>query len=1181
MLFKTSCPECEASLTIPAASVGKTARCPRCRAKFVVNDVQTPSSDKSLTEGPQATETVTNEGPSTTVAAPTAGKTLGRFELRRVLGQGGFGRVYQAYDPQLERLIALKVPTFGTQDGKKAKRFQEEAKAAAQLRHPHIVPTFESGRIGNQFFIAAQFIEGQPLSDVINAGPVDFRDAAAWCAKIALALDYAHGMKIVHRDVKPQNIMLDDRGEPQLMDFGLAKRLDDDSGMTGDGTMLGTPAYMAPEQAKGDIKQIGPHTDQYALGVTLYELLTGRRPFVGEPLTVLHQIVHDEPKPPSSVIRTIPRDLDAITQKAMSKEIDRRYARCEQVAADLRNWLNGEPTLARPISSWERLTRWAKRNRTLATAFVVTAAAILLVAVLGISLATYQSYAKRQIEGEQQKTKRALKEVTIERDRAEEQTKIAEQRRQSEEKQRQLAETRLEEAQSNAYVANLRMAAAKWDSYDIVGTHVALEAARPKPGEKDRRGWEWNYLWNVSHSELYFPNMVNHVVSEASFSPDGLRLVACEHGEVVVRDFSNGTELFRFSGDHQCRTAVYSPDGKQLFVGMAGGSIVAIDSQSGRPDFTLDSPADITNLNPGNAYSITELHVTSDGKRLAAGSGDSALFVWDVTTRQMTQKYYHSAMVRKFTVLDGSQQIALSHNFSREIVVVDVDSGKPAMTLTGDAYPMAVCSSPNGNVIAAATSNGMIDLWDVAGQRRIKSFSTGDQILSEIQFHPDGERIACCGTNGIISVWNTLDERLLLQLPADSRSSFKHTLTFSPDGRWLVSSGSDWNLRVWDLRTGMGNQELRHGQSGELGFPQDVVEFDHMSNTLACARPDTLKIWNIDSGEAEKVLKGAWAQTLSCGAQMAVLWEEPKSQFTVIDLNGDQRLLSIECKIPNFYMFRGSFINAFSRDGKRIVSNSGAPAGSLFGVWDVKEGTRLKSLSGNIFSCMSASFSPDGALFAAGGNNRQVSVWHAATGDSAFHLDIGDTCRHLAFDSTGRLLAAVSTNYTWRAGDEAHDQGQAIHVWDIPSRSRKIYISRAHSEMIVSILFSPDNRRLFSVDANGTMKVWDATNGLEIVSFERKFGRVSFAQSNQSGTKIALATSEKVILLDGRLESEWQARATERVARSTLAWFREKTTNQDELVAAIQGDLTISEGARSLAVKFASRPPVKIVEFKP
>ena len=244
--FKTSCPHCKKVLKAQDHHHGNTVKCPSCGESFEVKSIR--GGGKSLDETLNAVSTTdpfltptgerslpdTSSGnPSLAGLAKAASREptlhkLGRFEVKQLLGEGGFGRVYRAYDPQLDRFVALKMPTFPISDRSRVKRFLAEAKAAAQLRHPNIVPTFDSGQAGDKLYIAAQFINGQPLNDRIKKGKITPRDAASWIAKIADAVHYAHEQGIVHRDIKPHNVMLDKKDEPQLMDFGLAKRVDEE-----------------------------------------------------------------------------------------------------------------------------------------------------------------------------------------------------------------------------------------------------------------------------------------------------------------------------------------------------------------------------------------------------------------------------------------------------------------------------------------------------------------------------------------------------------------------------------------------------------------------------------------------------------------------------------------------------------------------------------------------------------------------------------------------------------------------------------------------------------------------------------------------------------------------------------------------------------------------------------------
>lgn len=276
------------------------------------------------------------------------GAMLGRFRIIGVLGEGRYATVYRAYDPVLERDLALKVPRSELLGSTKVvERFLGEAKAMARLRHPRIVPVYEAGRAGNGYYIAMGLIEGQSLADRLAQAPVTPEQAALITADLADALACAHAQGIVHRDVKPANIRLDTRESAYLMDFGVAYRPDSGEIVTlPPGSIVGTPAYLAPEQASGGQTDVLPASDQYSLGAVLYELLCGGPPFSGPPSYVLFHTIHVEPPSPHVVAPKVPRSLAAICLKALAKQPERRYESCLEFAADLRRWLAGSLPVA-------------------------------------------------------------------------------------------------------------------------------------------------------------------------------------------------------------------------------------------------------------------------------------------------------------------------------------------------------------------------------------------------------------------------------------------------------------------------------------------------------------------------------------------------------------------------------------------------------------------------------------------------------------------------------------------------------------------------------------------------------------------------------------------------------------------------------------------------------------------
>jgi len=361
-------PDCGKTYRVADDQLGQTAVCKHCGRKFTLSASHHETADSAGL----------SETGSVTLPAPVGDlpNRLGRFEIRSRLGSGAFGTVYRAHDPVLDREVALKVPLAAALEKPGARaRFLREPKAAAQLRHPNIVPVFDAGNEGDRYYIASAYIEGCTLAEAIAGERIGFRRAAEVVRDLAGALDYAHRMGVVHRDVKPANIMIDPQGRALLTDFGLARLESSEEKLTHDGALMGTPAYMAPEQADSSHGDVGPTSDQYGLGVVLYELFCGEPPFSGPPMVLIFNVVNQEPPRPRSINAQIPKDLETICLKAISKRPEQRYADCGALAEDLRRWLAGKPIRARRVGPAERLRMWGRRNP---TAFVSACAALLL-----------------------------------------------------------------------------------------------------------------------------------------------------------------------------------------------------------------------------------------------------------------------------------------------------------------------------------------------------------------------------------------------------------------------------------------------------------------------------------------------------------------------------------------------------------------------------------------------------------------------------------------------------------------------------------------------------------------------------------------------------------------------------------------------------------------------------------
>jgi serine/threonine-protein kinase len=310
-----------------------------------------------------------------------------RYELLDVLGEGTFGTVYRAKDRRLDRLVALKVPRPGRSDlPREAERFLREARSTARLRHPHIVPIHDVCLEGPDCFLVSEYVPGTTLSEVLRTGRLPHTRAAEILAQVARAVAHAHRQGVIHRDLKPSNILIDADGQPRVLDFGLARPIARGGTLTEDGTILGTPAYMAPEQARSDSNAVSARSDIYALGVILYELLTGELPFRGTPSAILYQLQDQEPIAPRRLDRRVPTDLETIALKCLEKDPHRRYAGADALADDLERWLAGQPIRARAVGPGGRIWRACCRRPQVAG----LSAALVLAFLGGLAGITWQ-----------------------------------------------------------------------------------------------------------------------------------------------------------------------------------------------------------------------------------------------------------------------------------------------------------------------------------------------------------------------------------------------------------------------------------------------------------------------------------------------------------------------------------------------------------------------------------------------------------------------------------------------------------------------------------------------------------------------------------------------------------------------------------------------------------------------
>jgi serine/threonine protein kinase len=603
-----------------------------------------------------------------TTSRPDLPRSFGDYELIAEVARGGMGVVYKARQSRLNRIVAVKVLAAGSFAAPDfVKRFRTEAEAVASLDHPNIVPIYEVGEHEGQPFFSMKFIEGGSLSEQISSLKLQIPDgeAAELLAKLARAVHYAHQRGILHRDIKPGNVLLDADGEPHLTDFGLARLVEKESTLTHTMAMLGTPSYMSPEQARGNARQLTTAVDVYGLGALFYELLTGRPPFVGDTtLEVVRKVLEAEPRRPSTLRPGLDRDH--------------------------------EPILARPCSALERIAKWIRRNRGGFIAIVIIG--LLLVAGTGIS--TWQAFRATQARDSEFRQRVAAEKA--------EARAVLSQRK---------AEEQSSRAEWLVYASKLILARTDFETGNGGLALHYLNECQP-----NLRGWEWRYLWNRIKAQLTFEGHTR-LVSSVAFSADGERLVTgSEDKTAKVWNATTGEQLLTLQGHKgYVVSAAFTPDGQRIVtgggewgLGIKPGEAKVWDATTGQQLLDLQ----------GHNYTVWSVAISPDGKRLVTGAaergyGPGEVKVWDAATGDelLTLPYTENARSVAFSP-DGQRIVTGSAQL--KVKVWNAATGEELLTIKAHAALITcVAFSPDGQRILSGSWDRTARIWDAATGREI------------------------------------------------------------------------------------------------------------------------------------------------------------------------------------------------------------------------------------------------------------------------------------------------------------------------------------------------------------------------------------------------------------------------------------------------------------------------------
>jgi WD40 repeat protein len=925
-------PACGVSFQVPDSYVGKSGRCSSCKQKFLME----PAPAAEMASPSTAVQTVPAPGP---VVAGSPPARIGRFVVRSRLGAGAFGTVYRAWDPQLEREVALKVPQATVLDSpKRVERFLREAKAAAGLHHPAIVPVYDAGEDGEVRYIASAFIEGKPLAGAIDEQGMDCQRAACIVAVLAEALGYAHLLGIVHRDVKPANIMLDAEDRPHLMDFGLAARLESTEKLTHEGAVLGTPSYMAPEQAAGQQGEAKPESDQYALGVVLYELLTGRTPFEGPPPIVLFNVLHTEPPPPRSLRKDIPRDLETICLKAMAKRPEDRYADSQAFGEDLQRWLEGEPIRARRLGVGERFVRWCRREPKLAAASGLVALSLLiLVLAVGVTGIRYYRDLLADETAEHNQTREKLEETEeglgkAKADLDEEKTGHARTRR-------------------DFNLEFLNQVRARLDADDRAEAYRVLARC-----EAEYRGWAWQHLRLLAEGSGQAVRVLRRpgggVVGPIAFSRDSQLLASLgQTGPLTFWHVGTGKGLRTFAlAAHEGwpQVTAFSADGRiaaALYVGPQAGErmkkAVAKDdlavAAQVAPVVPKQPPPPPTVVVIWNVVSGEKLHVlkgpagqqvflqlSGDGGRVVAAAGNwgqaAEVRIWDTTIgKEVLVKRKRLTGLRQVALSpDGKTVATISGDWTKPALLSfwDAESGKETLTLEGKTDGVdQVAFSGDGKLVIAA-GGGLREVQETMAIPESQTYEVEVETTVDVEKEVDGKKVT---------------EKVKVKKKEQRQGTVYRTVTVKK-----VVGGADSSSRVWSTATG----KLLHTLSGCGGASPAVA-----------VSPDGALL--------ARVCQGACS---------------PGLEVWVFDLRRGQRVLVLPVPEP---MFLSQLL--FSPDGLHLAAAEGN--GNRVVLWSATGGRLLYQYDGHGGPITDLVFSPDGRLLSSyGACNGSARVWAVRTG---------------------------------------------------------------------------------------------------------------------------------------------------------------------------------------------------------
>jgi WD40 repeat protein len=1078
-----------------------------------------------------AAATVPPGQPATLTPGPgTKVRYFGDYELVEEIGRGGMGVIYRARQLSLQRTVALKMILAGADaSAEEVKRFREEAEKAATLDHPHIVPIYEVGEHDGRQYFSMKLIDGGSLADQLPRFRSDPKAAARLLAQVARAVHHGHQRQILHRDLKPGNILLDAKGEPHVADFGLAKRFETDADpQRAASGIVGTPSYMAPEQASGE-KGLTTAVDVYALGAILYELLTGRPPFqAATTLDTLLQVLEQPPVPPRRLNPQADRDLETICLKCLAKEPRGRYGSAEALAEDLERWLRGEPIVARPTPAWERAAKWVKRRPAIAG----LVAALVAMAAVGFGLVWWQW---QEAEDQRELAENAQRSAEGQRVRADAARRTAEEKA-------GLAESRLAE-----HYLDRALAAFDREADPALGMLWLGRALEVTPKTAD--DLQWLIRANLA---AWAPEVhpIRSILARdhdgiVAFSPDG-KVVFAADDDSIGRLWSVDTgRPITAPLRHQDAIAVvaFSPDSRSLITGSMDNTARVWSATTGRP---LCPPL------RHQGY-VSAVAFSPDGQVVLTGSYDKTARLWGTTTgRPLTAPLEHQSPVLAVAFRPDGKAV-LTGSGTRggdgEARLWSAATGQPlGPPLQHHGQVKILTFSPSGKFFVTADADMIVRFWSAAAARPIRTpLNHGGPIISSVAISPDDETVLTGSTEREARLWHAATGRpfspsLLHDAPVtDVRFSpdgqvvliagwdiarlwpaprghplgqrLRHrgwvrAAGFSPDGRSVMTACSQDKVRLWSLSTSRPLvPPLRHDSNvSAVGFNADGKTFFTVTDKWV------LHLWETATGRSVAPPRDNRHKVLGNEDLRVAISRDGRAVLTVIEEEGTVRLWSVRTGRPltppirhQAFELPNGFVHALalSPDSKTLLTSTEDGTARLWSVATGKPVTPPLRHRGNV---RAVAFSPDGKAVLTGSGDweeyrGEARLWSAASGDALRPpLPHRDEVTSVAFSPDGTKMITGSKD-------------KMARVWDAAT-GRPLIPPLVHQDEVDAVAFSPDGRAVLTA-GGGTARLWLAATGQPLGPPLKHHDSVTVGAFSPDGSRVLTGSGKEAWLWPG------------------------------------------------------------------